>query len=157
PTANRAQRIADLLREAESGRPLSEDRFVELQNAVVEGRFREASYRTQQNWVGDDLGYRKRIAFVPPRPDDVRTLMGGLIELSERLRAAPAQLDAIIAATALSFGFVFIHPFMDGNGRLHRYLIHEVLSTAGFTPKGIVLPISAVILANLNQYVAALE
>ena len=33
-------------------------------------RFREAGYRVTQNWVGDDLGYRKRVAFVPPRPED---------------------------------------------------------------------------------------
>ena len=46
---------------------------------------------------------------------------------------------------------------MDGNGRLHRYMIHEVLSSSGFTPKGIVLPVSAVILANLDAYVAALD
>jgi Fic/DOC family len=157
PSPTRAQRFADLLREAESNQALSEDRFVELQNAVVDSRFREASYRTQQNWIGDDLGYRKRIAFVPPRPDDARQLMDGLVDLSERLRANPAELDPIVAAASLSFGFVYIHPFMDGNGRLHRYLIHEVLSTSGFTPKGIVLPVSAVILANLDEYVGALE
>ena len=46
---------------------------------------------------------------------------------------------------------------MDGNGRIHRYLIHEVLTNAGFTPGGIILPISAVILANLDDYVAILE
>jgi hypothetical protein len=46
---------------------------------------------------------------------------------------------------------------MDGNGRLHRYLIHEVLSAGGFTPKGIVLPVSAVILANQQEYIHALE
>ena len=46
---------------------------------------------------------------------------------------------------------------MDGNGRVHRYLIHETLARAGFTPKGIVLPVSAVILANLDEYVSALE
>lgn len=157
PSPTRAQRFADLLREAESNQPLSEDRFVELQNAVVDPRFREASYRTQQNWVGDDLGYRKRIAFVPPQPDDARGLMEGLVDLSERLRANPAELDPIVASASLAFGFVYIHPFMDGNGRLHRYLIHEVLSTSGFTPKGIVLPVSAVILANLQEYAGALD
>jgi hypothetical protein len=52
---------------------------------------------------------------------------------------------------------VFIHPFMDGNGRLHRFLIHDVLSSSGFTPKGIVLPVSAVILANQAEYVHTLE
>ena len=46
---------------------------------------------------------------------------------------------------------------MDGNGRLHRYLIHEQLSGAGFTPKGFILPVSAVILANLDRYRDALE
>jgi len=83
--------------------------------------------------------------------------MDGLVNMSESLRDQPRNLDPIIAAASLSFGFVFIHPFMDGNGRLHRYLIHEVLSSAGFTPKGIVLPVSAVILANLETYVASLE
>lgn len=157
PSPSRAQRFADLLREAESNQPLSEDRFIQLQNAVVDSRFREASYRQQQNWVGDDLGYRKRIAFVPPGPSDAHELMQGLVEVFEKLRAKPAELDAIVAASCLSFGFVYIHPFMDGNGRLHRYLIHEVLSTSGFTPKGIILPVSAVILANLTEYVTALE
>jgi len=83
--------------------------------------------------------------------------MDGLVAMSESLRQAPPNLDPVVAAASLSFGFVFIHPFMDGNGRLHRYLIHETLSSSGFTPKGIVLPVSAVILANLDNYVAALE
>ncbi len=48
-------------------------------------------------------------------------------------------------------------PSLRLNGRLHRYLIHEVLSSSGFTPKGIVLPVSAVILADLDKYVHALE
>lgn len=156
PNPDKARRFADLLREAQLGEPLSEDRFIELQNAVVDQRFREASYRTGQNWLGDDYGYRKHVAFVPPRPEDVRSLMDGLVAFSELLRKTPAAIDPVIAASALSFGFVFIHPFMDGNGRLHRYLIHESLSIAGFTPKGIVLPVSAVIVANLEQYQAAL-
>jgi Fic/DOC family len=157
PSANKAQRFADLLRDAERGLPLSEERFVELQNAVVDPRFAEASYRIAQNWIGEDFGYRTRVDFVPPRPEDVRRLMEGLIALAERLRTLPATIDPVIAATAISFGFVFIHPFMDGNGRLHRYLIHESLCVAGFTPKGIILPVSAVIVANLDRYASALE
>ena len=46
---------------------------------------------------------------------------------------------------------------MDGNGRLHRHLIHESLTAAGFTPKGIILPVSTVILSNLDRYKATLE
>jgi hypothetical protein len=158
PSPDRARRFAELLRQAESGEPLNEDRFIELQNAVVDERFREASYRTEQNWIGDHgFGNTPRVEFVPPRPDDVRALMGGLVALSERLRAAPAAIDSVIAAASISFGFVFIHPFIDGNGRLHRYLIHEQLSAAGFTPKGIILPVSAVILAHIEKYSDALK
>ena len=157
PSPDRAQRFADLLREAENGIPLSEDRLAKLQNAVLDPRFHEFSYRGKQNWVGQDLGYRKKVDLVPARPEDVRELMDGLVEFSETIRANPQGVDPVVAAAILAFGFVFIHPFMDGNGRLHRYLIHEVLSAGGFTPKGIVLPVSAVILANQQEYIHALE
>ncbi|MBI3044899.1 MAG: Fic family protein [Betaproteobacteria bacterium] len=157
PSADRAQRFADLLRECENGIPLSENRLAQLQNAVIDARFHEFSYRRQQNWIGQDLGHRKKVDFVPARPEDAAGLMNGLVSFSEALRAKPEGMDPVVAAASLAFGFVFIHPFMDGNGRLHRYLIHEVLSSSGFTPKGIVLPVSAVILANLDKYVHALE
>lgn len=157
PSPDRAKRFADLLKEAERAIPLSEDRFVQLQNAVLDPRFHEFSYKTKQNWIGQDLGYRKKVDFVPARPEDVRDLMDGLVALSEAIRIKPESLDPVVAAAVLAFGFVFVHPFMDGNGRLHRFLIHDVLSTSGFTPKGIVLPVSAVILANLDQYVRTLE
>lgn len=157
PSPARAQRFADLLREAETGTPLSEDRFVELQNAVLDPRFQDVSYRTQQNWIGDNKGYRKKISLVPARPEDVRDLMDGLVQQAESFRKNSQSMDAVIMAACVAFGFVFIHPFMDGNGRLHRYLIHEILSAAGFTPRGIVLPVSAVILANLDEYVKVLE
>ena len=157
PSPDRAQRFADLLREAESGIPLSENRLVELQHAVLDPRFHEFSYRNRQNWVGQDLGYRKKVDFLPPRPEDVRDLMTGLVEFSEASRAHPGSMEPVVAASVLAFGFVFIHPFMDGNGRLHRFLIHDVLSSNGFTPKGIVLPVSAVILANQEKYAHTLE
>lgn len=157
PSPDRAKRFADLLKDTESGIPLSEERLLQLQNAIVDPRFREFSYRTKQVWVGQDLGYRKKVDFVPARPEDVSELMQGLVDFSEVLRTNSGVLDPIIAATTLAFGFVFIHPFMDGNGRIHRFLIHDVLSNSEFTPKGIVLPVSAVILTNLDQYVSALE
>ena len=157
PGPDRARRFADLLRETESGTPLSEDRLVELQHAVLDPRFHEFSYRTRQNWIGRDHGYRKQVDFVPPRPEDVPGLMEGLVELSQAIRANSRTLDPVVAAAIVAFGFVFIHPFMDGNGRLHRFLVHDMLSSGGFTPKGIVLPVSAVILANIKEYVHTLE
>ncbi len=168
PSADRAQRFADLLRQADTHEPLTEARLVELQNAVIDPRFHEFTWRSKQNWVGKDLGYRKHVDFVPARPEDLPLLMSGLLTLAAQYRdscTADANrdvpvhtlFDPVILATVVAFGFVFIHPFMDGNGRIHRYLIHEVLANAGFTPRGIVLPVSAVILANLEEYISTLE
>ena len=163
PSADRAQRFADLLREADTRQPLTGHRLTVLQHAVVDPRFHESAWRTRQNWLGRDLGYRRLVDFLPPRPEDVPDLMTGLLGLagsSERMdpeSAGDEGMDPVVFAASVAFGFVFIHPFMDGNGRIHRYLIHEMLAKTGFTPPGIVLPVSAVILANLSEYIEALE
>lgn len=181
PSASRAQRFADLLRQADTGLPLTEEWLVELQNAIIDPRFHEYTWRHQQNWIGRDLGYRQQVDFVPPRPEDLPSLMDGLLATAAKARVLTQALrheagaeearnaeepvpeslsidfDPVIYAAIIAFGFVFIHPFMDGNGRIHRYLIHDVLANAGFTPRGIVLPVSAVIQANLDEYIAVLE
>jgi len=160
PSPARTQRFVDLLRTADVGRALSQERFVELQNAVVDPRWHEFAYRSRQNWVGSIHHNREVVDFVPPRPADVLPLMDGLCELSARSRDAATKsgaIDPVVHAAVIAFGFVFIHPFMDGNGRLHRFLIHEELSALDFTPKGMVLPVSAFILAHLDEYVNVLE
>lgn len=63
----------------------------------------------------------------------------------------------MLTAALLSFGFVFIHPFEDGNGRLHRVLLQKALADMGFNPEGVVLPVSAAILEDLLSYRATLE
>ena len=67
------------------------------------------------------------------------------------------HFDAVLLATILAFGFVFIHPFEDGNGRIHRYLFHHVLAEKGFVPKGLIFPVSAVILERIDEYRKILE
>jgi Fic family protein len=164
PSRSRAKRFADMLAQADAGRPLTEERLTELQHAVVDPRFHEFTWRHEQNWVGKDLGYRKKVDFIPPRPEEVPGLMQGLLSIASRFRGTgradgdvSGEMDPVVFAAVIAFGFVFIHPFMDGNGRIHRYLIHDVLANAGFTPRGLILPVSAVILANLDEYIEALE
>jgi hypothetical protein len=154
PNANKAQRFADLLKQADTRTPLTAERLSQLQNAVIDPRFHEYIWRSEQNWIGKDLGYRKQIDFVPVRPNDLPSLMKGLIYLAEH---DERHSSGVALAASIAFGFVYAHPFMDGNGRIHRYLIHHMLSAIGFTPRGIVLPVSAVILANLNDYIDVLE
>ena len=91
---------------------------------------------------------------ISARPDDLAQLMEGLAAFD---REYAQQLDPILAASVLAFGFVYIHPFDDGNGRLHRYLIHHVLAQRGFNPPGLVVPVSAVILDRINDYRKTLE
>jgi Fic family protein len=55
-------------------------------------------------------------------------------------------------ATIIAFGFVLIHPFVDGNGRIHRYLIHHVLAKRGFAKKNLIFPVSAAILQRIPEY-----
>ena len=86
PSADRAQRFADLLRQADTREVLTEERLVQLQQAVVDSRFHEFTWRHQQNWVGKDHGYRQLIDFIPPRPEDVPELMAGLLSLAEASR-----------------------------------------------------------------------
>src|SRR2546428_13985528 len=63
----------------------------------------------------------------------------------------------IIRAAIIAFGFVFIHPFEDGNGRLHRFLIHDMLVRDGVVTDGLIIPVSAHVLNNMQEYDSALE
>ena len=66
-------------------------------------------------------------------------------------------VDPIVHAAVVGYGFVFIHPFDDGNGRTHRFLIHNVLCQRKVSPEGLVLPVSAVMLKDELGYTASLE
>ena len=76
--------------------------------------------------------------------------MQGMIAANERMRAG--EIDSVLQAAATAFGFVYIHPFQDGNGRLHRCLIHHVLAERKFTPLGMVFPVSPVMLDRIDIY-----
>jgi hypothetical protein len=52
PSPQKAQRFADLLRQADTQTPLSEDRLLDLQHAALDPRFHEFTWRGIQNWGG---------------------------------------------------------------------------------------------------------
>ena len=134
---------------------ITEDLLVDIQNLVVDKRWWEATYRHRQNWVGEVLGeHRRRVAFIPPAPGDVEGLMQGVLQYISRSLKGTSNVVASTAAAA--FGFVYIHPFMDGNGRIHRFLIRYMLENGGFTPRNMIIPVSAGMLADLEGYEDAL-
>lgn len=154
PGQDKAARFAALLRRAHEQRPLTEEMLVELQNAVISNPYDQAvQFRTEQNRLQKDAPGAAGVTYVPPAPDLVMALMQGLMRLTNQ---RPPTLDALVHAAAVSFAFVFIHPFMDGNGRLSRFLIHHCLGQTGQLPPQFLLPISVAMKKHEADYLQAL-
>jgi len=157
PPRSRAERFMALLRQAPEVERLDGAALRRLQAATVDPRFVDEGWRTEQVYVGEVLDLaRQRIHYVAPRPEAVEELMTGLLTTAELL-LADQGLDPIVAAGILSFAFVLVHPFSDGNGRLHRWLIHWALARRDVVPADLVLPVSAVMLSRRREYDEALE
>jgi len=156
PTSTRTERIVALLQLAEQEDFFGKTQLIALQNRIVDPRFRDSDYRMGQNYVGERVAWqREKIHFACPKSEDLADLMEGLVGAHERMDNG--SVSAVIHAAAIAYGFVFLHPFEDGNGRIHRFLIHNVLARRGFTPEGIMFPISASMLKNPADYDASLE
>jgi hypothetical protein len=156
PDSRRAATFVELLRLAGTMDVLSEDALVRLQRSIVEERYADSSFRTDQNYIGESLGpTREWVHYVPPQPQDLGRLMGGWMAACAELEKS--SIDAVVAAAVEGFGFVFLHPFDDGNGRIHRFLIHHVLAKRGFTPAPFVFPVSAAMLKERKRYDECLE
>jgi len=132
--------------------PLTLDEIIRLHSVLIEDRrFIQAGLRPDGVFLGErDHDGDPLPEFIGARPKDLHALMQGLIEANERMREA--GLDPVLQAAATAFGFVYVHPFQDGNGRLHRCLIHHVLAERKFTPVGIVFPVSSVMLDRIDDY-----
>jgi Fic family protein len=97
-------------------------------------RFTQAGLRSDGVFLGEQDNEGDPIPeFIGARSQDLQLLMQGLIAANERMREG--ELDSVLQAAATALGFVYIHPFQDGNGRLHRCLIHHVLAERKFAPR----------------------
>jgi hypothetical protein len=157
PSPQRAQRWGQIIGQAGSVQ-LSIEEFERLQRIVIgDARFVRLGLRKEGGFVGThDRTTNEPIPdHVSARAVDLRNLLEGVIAYSDR--AVNSEVDPVVAAAVCAFGFVYIHPFTDGNGRLHRWLIHHVLAAAGYNPPGLVFPVSAAILRNIDSYRRVLE
>ncbi|WP_243458983.1 Fic family protein [Pseudomonas sp. OA65] len=68
-------------------------------------------------------------------------MLEGLRVFLKRTQGQSSVMRSAVAA----FGFVYIRPLADGNGRVHRFLVNDVLRRDGVIPDPVILPISAVI------------
>jgi len=156
PNPSRTERFVAMLRLAETEDFLDAQHLVQIQNRIVDPRFQDSDYRKVQVYVGESVGWqRERVHFACPKPVDLHSLMQGLLEAHQRMENG--GVPPVVHATVVGYGFVFLHPFEDGNGRIHRFLIHNILARRKFTPEGIMFPVSVSMLKNPSQYDASLE
>lgn len=156
PTSTRIERFVALLQLAEQEDFCEKAKLIKLHNRIVDPRFRDSDYRQNQNYVGETIAWQQEnVHFASPKPEDLVGLMDGLIAAHGRMNTN--NVSIVIHATVIAYGFVFLHPFEDGNGRIHRFLIHNILARRDFTPEGVMFPISASMLKEPTKYDDSLE
>lgn len=157
PSPDRMNRFIAILHDAgkqPTDQLLAEKELTALQNAIVDPRYAQSGYRDFQNYIGQSNYRMEEIYhYVCPPPNLVRPMMEGMLATEKKSMVAPPMVRAAI----ISFGFVFIHPFLDGNGRIHRFLIHDMLTRDGLVGQGSIIPVSARMVNNLKDYDLALE
>ena len=123
---------------------------------IEDTRFIKAGLRPDGVFLGElDHNGDPLPEFIGARPGDLANLVASMLAVNERMRES--DLDPILQAAATAFGFVYVHPYQDGNGRLHRCLIHHVLNERGFTPRGMLFPVSSVMLDRIEDYRKTLQ
>jgi Fic family protein len=87
---------------------------------IGDARFIQLGLRDAGGFIGEhDRDSRAPIPdHISARADDLKSLIEGMVAFD---RGPALNLDPVIAAAVLAFGFVYVHPFADGNGRIHRY------------------------------------
>ncbi len=158
PTADREERFVEVLARAGEASVVDKGGLVELQRRIVQDpRFAANDWRTIQNYVGRTrMDYSEEVAYPCPKPEDLETLMSSWTEMFKKIQHAD-RTDAVTLAACASFGFVYIHPFEDGNGRIHRFIIHHALARLGYTTEGVIFPVSAAILRRRREYEQVLD
>jgi Fic family protein len=119
-----------------------------LQHVIEPGL--EFGVRTEQNWVGGPGWSPLRADFVPPPETEVQRLVDDLAGFITATEGNPVVRAAIAHAQ-----FETIHPFVDGNGRTGRALIHTVLRRADAL-RNVLIPISTVFAGDKDAYIQGL-
>lgn len=163
PTESKEQAFAALLAQAHVATPITEEYLVGLQQiAVTSPLVRAYEFRKEQNWLRGPLPGVLGITYVPPPPAEMDRVMREVMAMTNEAlqidNGAPKNgIDPIIMGAVVSAGFVFAHPFMDGNGRLSRFLFHRVVCGSGLLKNGLVLPVSVAMKRHEKDYLGALQ
>jgi hypothetical protein len=143
--AGRVQRFADVMarRTGQGEAPLGDAALAALQQEILGDRTTIAHFGIRRSpvFVGETVRHQEVVHYVAPPAGEVAAMLDGLRVFLERTQGQSSTMRSAIAA----FGFVYIHPLADGNGRVHRFLVNDILRRDGVIPDPVILPVSAVI------------
>lgn len=159
PSPDKERAFLQALATLRERRPLTEDYLVELQNTVISNPLMaEAEFRSRQNWLQRGGHGALAVRYLPPPPEAMLSLMDGWMRMAN---STDGDVPPLVRAALVSFGFVFLHPFMDGNGRVSRLLAHHSLNLQQALPsvdgQATLLPLSVAMKRHEADYLTALE
>ncbi|WP_434772434.1 Fic family protein [Pseudomonas entomophila] len=156
--ADRIQRFAHVIAQycGHIQDPLSDKSLHTLQAAILGHDAFGLGLRRSPVFVGQATMRENIVHYIAPHFDDLSSMLKGLSAFEQATRGA----ESLARAAVLAFGFVYIHPMRDGNGRIHRFLINDTLVRDKAMPDGVILPVSASITSSAefrSGYDRALE
>jgi Fic family protein len=146
--------MASAIRQTNPGAPITVDVLLDFHRRLLTGTRLESHaghIRSEQNWIGGSDYNPCSATFIPPPPGFVDELLEDLCSFCN-----DEDLPAVAQAAVAHAQFETIHPFVDGNGRTGRALIHLVLRRRGLATR-VMPPISLVLATWAKDYVDGLQ
>lgn len=146
---DRIRRFAAVM-EQECGRepdPLAFEYLQKLQADILGPNALVYGIRRSPVYVGHTAGYEPVVDYIAPSWQHVPEMLHGLSHLLGRT----ASQSSLLRAAVVSFAFVYVHPMSDGNGRISRFLINDVLRRDDVISSPLILPVSATITDSTRQ------
>jgi hypothetical protein len=120
-----------------------------LQHAILGDSVMISQYGLRQSpvFVGQTHRFQEIVHYIAPPHAMLANKLAGLQAFWEKTIGQ----SSVMRASVLAFGFVYIHPLADGNGRVHRFLFNDILRRDGVLPESVILPISSVIAESSSE------
>lgn len=150
-SATRVQRFADAMarRTGQGELPLDDAALAQLQRDILGSvtTLTRMGIRQSPVFVGETVDFQEVVHYVAPPEAELPDMLDGLRVFLQRTQGQSPVMRCAVAA----FSFVYIHPLADGNGRVHRFLVNDILRRDGVVPDPVILPVSAVITEDAGQ------
>lgn len=143
--STRIQRFADVMarRTGQGEQPFTDSTLADIQQEILGTMttLTRLGIRRSPVFVGEIVRFQEVVHYVAPPEEDLEPMLHGVRVFLERTEGQSPVMRSAVAA----FAFVYIHPLADGNGRVHRFLINDILRRDGAIPDPVILPISSII------------